>query len=92
VSIVAASSTLGWMIVETAGLSFLGLGAQPPSADLGSLLGRARHLLGTAPHVVLVPGSVIFVLVLIVNLAADRLRDRLDPKLRTGSGEEREME
>ena len=91
VSIVAASSTLGWMIVETAGLSFLGLGAQPPSADLGSLLGRARHVLGTAPHVVLVPGSVIFALVLIVNLAGDRMRDRLDPKLRAGSGEERKM-
>jgi peptide/nickel transport system permease protein len=82
VIVVASSTTLGWMIVETAGLSFLGLGAQPPTADLGSMLGRARHLLATAPHVSLVPGIAIVVVVTCVNLLGDALRDALDPKLR----------
>ena len=81
VIVVASSTTLGWMIVETAGLSFLGLGAQPPTADLGSMLGRARHLLTTAPHVSLVPGIAIVVVVLCLNLLGDALRDALDPKL-----------
>lgn len=82
VVVIAGSSSLGWMIVETAGLSFLGLGAQPPTADLGSLLGRARHLLTTAPHVTLAPGLTIVVVVLALNLLGDALRDVLDPRLR----------
>ncbi|HEX9622496.1 MAG TPA: dipeptide/oligopeptide/nickel ABC transporter permease/ATP-binding protein [Polyangiaceae bacterium] len=80
VVVVAAATSLGWMIVETAGLSFLGLGAQPPQADLGGMLGQARHLLTTAPHLTLAPGGVIFVIVLCLNVLADGLRDALDPK------------
>ena len=57
------STSLGWMILETAGLSFLGLGAQPPRADLGGMLGEGRHLMATAPHLSLVPGAAIFVVV-----------------------------
>lgn len=78
--LVAASTSSGWMILETAGLSFLGLGAQPPTADLGGMLGQGRYLLGTAPHVALVPGGVIFVIVALLNLVGDGLRDALDPK------------
>lgn len=81
VMLVAASSSMGWMIVETAGLSFLGLGAQPPQADLGALLGRARHLAVVAPHVVIAPGCATVILVLAFNLWGDHLRDRLDPRL-----------
>jgi peptide/nickel transport system permease protein len=80
VLLIALATTLGWMILETAGLSFLGLGAQPPQADLGSMLGDGRRFLATAPHVALVPGVALFALSLAVHLAADALRDRLDPQ------------
>lgn len=81
VVVVMMSTNLGWMILETAGLSFLGLGAQPPTADLGSMLGGARELLATEPRVALLPGAVILVLVVSVNLVGDGLRDVLDPRL-----------
>ncbi|SNB68281.1 peptide/nickel transport system permease protein [Arboricoccus pini] len=84
VIIVTMSTTLGWMILETAGLSFLGLGAQPPQADLGSLLGDARQLVLLAPHLALVPGLLIMSLVVGINLAGDGLRDVLDPRLQGG--------
>lgn len=77
--IVALATTTGWMIVETAGLSFLGLGVQPPQADLGSMLGEGRKVYLIAPYVAAVPGLAIIVLVIAANLLADRARDRLDP-------------
>ena len=61
VIVITMSTTVGWMILETAGLSFLGLGAQPPQADLGSMLGEGRKILFTAPHVSIIPGLMIFV-------------------------------
>jgi peptide/nickel transport system permease protein len=73
------------MILETAGLSFLGLGAQPPTADLGSMLGDGRDLLLTAPHVAVLPGVAILVLVIGINLVGDGLRDLLDPRLAAGA-------
>jgi peptide/nickel transport system permease protein len=82
--VITVSTTLGWMILETAGLSFLGLGAQPPQADLGSMLGEGRKLMFVAPHVTVLPGLVIFVLVMAINLTGDALRDVLDPRLRAG--------
>ncbi|WP_285294627.1 dipeptide/oligopeptide/nickel ABC transporter permease/ATP-binding protein [Aureimonas altamirensis] len=85
VIVVTMSSTVGWMILETAGLSFLGLGAQPPQADLGAMLGQGRAQLFTAAHVALVPGLMIFVLVMSINLAGDGIRDVLDPRLRSGA-------
>jgi len=85
VIIIAMSTTIGWMILETAGLSFLGLGSQPPQADLGSMLGEGRKLLFNAPHVSLVPGIMIFVIVMSVNLLGDGIRDALDPRLRSGA-------
>ena len=82
VIVIAMSTTIGWMILETAGLSFLGLGSQPPQADLGSMLGEGRKLLITAPHASIVPGVMIFLIVMSVNLLGDGVRDALDPRLR----------
>ncbi len=85
VIIITMSTTIGWMILETAGLSFLGLGAQPPQADLGSMLGDGRKVLFTSPHVSIMPGLVIFVLVMSINLLGDGVRDVLDPRLKSGA-------
>ena len=85
VIVIAMSTTIGWMILETAGLSFLGLGSQPPQADLGSMLGEGRKLLINAPHASVVPGVMIFVIVMSVNLLGDGIRDALDPRLRSGA-------
>ncbi len=85
VIVVTMSTTVGWMILETAGLSFLGLGAQPPQADLGAMLGEGRGLLFTAPHVSVVPGLLIFALVMSINLVGDGVRDMLDPRLKSGA-------
>jgi peptide/nickel transport system permease protein len=85
VIVITMSTTVGWMILETAGLSFLGLGAQPPTSDLGSMLGQARAQLFTAPHASIIPGIMIFVLVMSINLLGDGIRDVLDPRLRSGS-------
>ncbi|MCR4265883.1 dipeptide/oligopeptide/nickel ABC transporter permease/ATP-binding protein [Nitratireductor sp. ZSWI3] len=83
--IITMSTTIGWMILETAGLSFLGLGAQPPQADLGSMLGDGRKILFTAPHVSIIPGLMIFALVMSINLFGDGVRDVLDPRLKSGA-------
>jgi peptide/nickel transport system permease protein len=85
VVVIAMSTTIGWMILETAGLSFLGLGSQPPQADLGSMLGEARAALITAPHTSIVPGVMILLIVMSVNLLGDGIRDALDPRLRSGA-------
>lgn len=84
VVVVTASTSVGWMILETAGLSFLGLGAQPPVADLGGMLGNARNLINVAPHVAAVPGLAILLIAIGVNLVGDGVRDALDPRLRAG--------
>ena len=84
VIVVTMTTTLGWMILETAGLSFLGLGAQPPQADLGSMLGDGRLLLLIKPHLALLPAVIIFALVAGLNLAGDGLRDALDPRVQVG--------
>ncbi|WP_407518801.1 dipeptide/oligopeptide/nickel ABC transporter permease/ATP-binding protein [Methylobacterium oryzisoli] len=85
VIVITASTTVGWMILETAGLSFLGLGSQPPQADLGAMLGEGRKVLITAPAVAAVPGLVVFLIVMSLNLIGDGLRDALDPRLRGGT-------
>ena len=85
VIVIAMSTTVGWMILETAGLSFLGLGSQPPVADLGSMLGEGRNALITDPHASIVPGLMIFLIVMSVNLLGDGVRDALDPRLRSGA-------
>lgn len=85
VIVVTMSTTLSWMILETAGLSFLGLGAQPPTADLGSMLGDGRELIYTAPWVSILPGAMILILAIGINLVGDGVRDLLDPRLKGGA-------
>jgi peptide/nickel transport system permease protein len=78
--IVAFSLDVGAKILATAGLSFLGLGTQPPTADWGSMLATGRQFVVLSPHVVLLPGLAIFAVVLALNLVGDALRDLLDPR------------
>ena len=73
--VVAFSLDVGAKILATAGLSFLGLGTQPPTADWGSMLATGRQFVILSPHVVLLPGLAIFVMVLALNLVGDALRD-----------------
>ncbi len=81
--IVLASLEFPAAVLTAAALSFLGLGAQPPSPELGALLVDARTYIRTAPHLINVPGAAIFLTVLAFNLLGNTLRDVLDPRLRT---------
>ena len=81
---VAFSLDVGAKILATAGLSFLGLGTQPPTADWGSMLATARTFVVLRPHVALLPGLAIFAVVLSLNVLGDALQDFLDPRLRHG--------
>ena len=78
--LVTAMLDIGTMMMELAALSYLGLGAQPPTAELGNMMSSGRSLLQTSPWVVLAPGFAIFIAVLIFNLLGDTLRDYLDPR------------
>ena len=80
--IVTAVLDIGTMIMEIAGLSFLGLGAAPPTAEWGSMMSNGRSMLQTSPWVILSPGCAIFLTVIVFNLAGDTVRDVLDPKQR----------
>jgi peptide/nickel transport system permease protein len=80
--IVAVTLNVGGMITALAGLSFLGLGVQPPVSDWGSMLSSSRQYINVAPHVATLPGLAIFLAVLGFNLLGDGLRDALDPRLR----------
>ena len=68
-------------ILDAAALSFLGLGAQPPTPEWGSMLGKDRNQVFTSPHLVFFPGLAIMLTVLSFNLLGDGLRDALDPRL-----------
>ena len=72
----------GQVILIGAALSFLGLGAQPPTAELGMMASDGRDLIERAPHVATIPSLVIFIIVLAANVLGDALRDALDPRLR----------
>lgn len=78
--VVAATLDVGFMIMAAAGMSFLGLGAQPPTSEWGVMLSDGRQYLRVAPWVSLLPGFMIFLVVLTLNLLGDRLRDMLDPR------------
>jgi peptide/nickel transport system permease protein len=80
--IVMATLAIGSAIVETAGLSFLGLGAQPPTPEWGAMLATGRTQMLTSPWIATFPGLAILVTVLGFNLLGDGLRDALDPYLR----------
>ena len=81
--VVATTLDIGFKIVATAGLSFLGLGVQPPAADWGSMLASGRNFVGLASHVATLPGIAILLVALGFNLFGDGLRDVLDPTMRT---------
>jgi glutathione transport system permease protein len=81
--IVYASLRMGTSILTAAALSFVGLGAQPPSPEWGAMLSDGRSYLGVADHVTIFPGMAILITVLAFNLLGDGLRDALDQKLRT---------
>ncbi|HSH29510.1 MAG TPA: ABC transporter permease [Thiohalobacter sp.] len=80
--IVEATFGVAAIVIAEAGLSFLGLGVQPPAASWGSMIRDGTRYLLVAPHMVLVPGTAMLLVVLAVNLLGDRLRDRMDVRLR----------
>lgn len=82
--IVTAALDIGTMMMELAGLSFLGLGAAPPTAEWGSMMSSGRSMLQTSPWVILAPGCAIFLTVMVFNLAGDTVRDILDPRRKSG--------
>ena len=69
-------------ILAEAGLSYVGLGAQPPTPSWGRMLAEAQTMIGVAPHVAIIPGMAIVLTVLGLNLLGDGLRDALDPRLK----------
>lgn len=78
--VITAASDIGAMMMELAGLSFLGFGSQPPAPEWGLMLNEGRQQLQTAPWLMVFPGLAIFVTVVIFNLWGDALRDVLDPR------------
>ncbi len=79
--IVQGTLGIGGAILEVAALSFVGLGAQPPTAEWGSMIAQDRNLFFSSPHLILFPGIAITLSVLAFNLIGDGLRDALDPRL-----------
>lgn len=79
---VQASASFAVAILAEAGLSYLGLGIQPPAVSWGRMLYEARTYLAVAPHLALFPGLALGILVLGMNLLGDGIRDRFDPHLR----------
>ena len=79
--VVYFSMRIGTSIITAASLSFLGLGAQPPTPEWGAMLNEARADMVVAPHVAIFPSLAIFLTVLMFNLFGDGLRDALDPKI-----------
>ena len=80
--LVTAVLDIGTMMMELAGLSFLGLGVKPPMAEWGSMINDGRSMLQIAPWMVLAPGAAIFITVMLFNLLGDTVRDYMDPRER----------
>jgi peptide/nickel transport system permease protein len=80
--IVQGTLRLATAILTAAGLSFLGMGAQPPSPEWGAMLSSGRNFLWTAPHLATFPGLAIAIIVMGLNLFGDGLRDALDPRMK----------
>jgi ABC-type dipeptide/oligopeptide/nickel transport system permease subunit len=79
--IVQGTLGIAGAVLDVAALSFLGLGAQPPLAEWGSMIGQARNSMFSAPHLIIFPGIALALTVLGFNLLGDGLRDALDPRL-----------
>jgi peptide/nickel transport system permease protein len=84
--IVEATFGVAAVVIAEAGLSFLGLGVQPPQASWGAMIRDGTRYMLVAPHMVLAPGVAIFAVVLSINLLGDRLRDKLDKKMTAKTG------
>jgi peptide/nickel transport system permease protein len=80
--IVEATFAIAATVIAEASLSFLGLGVQPPDASWGTMIREGARYMLVAPHLVLAPGFAIFMVVLSINLLGDRLRDKMDVRLR----------
>jgi len=80
--IVQATMSIASMMLSAAGLSYIGMGVQPPNPEWGAMLSEAREYMRTSPHMLLFPGLCILISALSLNLIGDGLRDALDPKLR----------
>lgn len=78
--VITGAMDIGTMMMEIAGLSFLGFGAQPPTPEWGLMLNEGRQYIQSAPWLMIYPGLAIFIVVAIFNLWGDSLRDILDPK------------
>ncbi len=81
-TLVSATMQVGQTITLAAGLSYLGLGVQPPTPEWGAMLSAGTAVIRSYPHMLLFPGLAIGICVLSINLMGDGLRDALDPKLR----------
>jgi peptide/nickel transport system permease protein len=84
--VIYASLDVASAIIRLSSISFIGLGAQPPTPEWGAMLNAAQQWLAVAPHISLVPGIAIVALVVSFNLLGDGLRDALDPRLRHERG------
>ncbi|NAS88531.1 nickel ABC transporter permease subunit NikC [ANME-1 cluster archaeon AG-394-G21] len=79
--IVIATLGMAYVILAAAALSFLGLGAQPPTPEWGSMLNNGKNFMRTAPHLTIFPGLAIMITILAFNFIGDGLRDALDPRV-----------
>ena len=82
--VITGAMDIGTMMMEIAGLSFLGFGAQPPTPEWGLMLNEGRQYIQTAPWLMVYPGLAIFLVVAVFNLWGDSLRDVLDPRKADG--------
>lgn len=78
--VIQLSLDVSGMMLSLAGMSFLGLGVQPPTPELGTMLSEGRSYMQVAPWLVIYPGLAIFIIVVVFNLLGDGVRDALDPK------------
>ncbi|MCQ2561003.1 MAG: ABC transporter permease [Clostridia bacterium] len=78
--IITAATDIGSMMLELAGMSFLGFGATPPTPEWGYMLNEGRSYMGTAPWLMIYPGLAIFLVVVVFNMLGDSIRDVMDPR------------
>ena len=80
--IVSVTMGIGSTILQAAGLSYIGLGVQPPTPEWGAMLSDGKSVIFKSPHLCIFPGLAIMVVVLVLNMLGDGLRDAMDPKLK----------
>ena len=80
--IIQTTSSISGMILQASGLSFIGMGVQPPTPEWGSMISESREFMRQCPYLMIFPGVCIILAALSFNLICDGLRDALDPRLR----------